>query len=145
LWDVETGTAIGSALEAHSSNVDLVVFSPDATKLVLVLPNKKVSLWDVETGNLLRIFRADEIHSVWQDDTNQNSSVLSQIGGQLKLKIDGSGFLHYCEGKRLLWLPAHLRGPEIVVGPDGSICIGGSIGAVTLVKRSGRRVQNTVL
>src|ERR1700685_1003341 len=44
LWDVETGTAIGSALEGHSSSVYLVVFSPDVSKLASASSDNTVRL-----------------------------------------------------------------------------------------------------
>ena len=55
LWDVETGTAIGSALEGHSSEVNSVVFSPDGSKLVSASDDNTVCLWDVDVGNCLEI------------------------------------------------------------------------------------------
>ena len=53
LWDIETGTAIGCALEGHSSSVNSVVFSPDGSKLASASHDNMVCLWDVETGSAI--------------------------------------------------------------------------------------------
>ena len=53
LWDVETRSAIGSALKGHSSYVLSVVFSPDGRKLASA-SYKMVCLWDVETRSAIR-------------------------------------------------------------------------------------------
>ena len=53
LWDVETGTAIGSALEGHSSLVGSVIFSPDGSKLASASNDNTLHLWDVETGTTI--------------------------------------------------------------------------------------------
>ena len=53
LWDVETGTTIGSALEDHSNSVNSVVFSPDGSKLASASQDHTVCLWDVETGTAI--------------------------------------------------------------------------------------------
>ena len=47
------GTAIGFALEGHSSSVNSVVFSPVGGKLASASYNKTVHLWDVETGSAI--------------------------------------------------------------------------------------------
>ena len=57
------------------------------------------------------------------------------IVSTLPLEVDSSGFLHSYSGKRLFWLPAHLRG-RAHQGIHGTIVIAGSIGAVTFVKMS---------
>jgi WD40 repeat protein len=54
LWDVETRTAVGSALEGHSSLVYLVAFSPDGCALLAARSYDGVlCLWDVATGSLI--------------------------------------------------------------------------------------------
>jgi len=53
LWDVETGQAIGLALEGHTDWVRTVVFSPDGKKLASGSHDNTVQLWDVETGKTM--------------------------------------------------------------------------------------------
>ena len=46
--------------------------------------------------------------------------------------FDDQGFLRDRDGKRLVWIPAHLRGDE-VVGCGGVIIVGGATGAMTFL------------
>ncbi|KAF8586931.1 WD40 repeat-like protein [Ramaria rubella] len=62
LWDVETGTPIGTALEGHSNKLTSITFSPDGRKLASASYDNTVQLWDVETGT--PIGTALEGHSV---------------------------------------------------------------------------------
>jgi len=47
LWDAETGEAIGKSLEGHSSQVNLVPFSPDGSCIVSSSWDEMIRLWDV--------------------------------------------------------------------------------------------------
>ena len=53
LWNVATGTPIGSALEGHTQRVSHVVFSPDGTKLASASRDNTVHLWNVATGTAI--------------------------------------------------------------------------------------------
>ena len=46
--------------------------------------------------------------------------------------LDKIGFLRDLDGKRLIWLPAHLRGDQVVCC-GGVIITGGGTGAVTFL------------
>jgi WD40 repeat protein len=62
LWDVETGTAIGSALEGHMSSVRSVAFSLDGSKLASASYDNTVCLWDVDTGMSIKTKEYWDIH-----------------------------------------------------------------------------------
>lgn len=53
LWNVATGTAIGSALEGYNLTVNHMVFSPDSTKLATASLDNTVHLWNVATGTTI--------------------------------------------------------------------------------------------
>ena len=53
LWDVETGTGIGSALEGHDGWVSSIVFSPNGNKLAFPSEARTLCLWDVKIGTAI--------------------------------------------------------------------------------------------
>ncbi len=50
LWDVKTGTPIGTPWQGHSSGVMSVAFSPDGLRLASGSGDNSIILWDVKTG-----------------------------------------------------------------------------------------------
>jgi hypothetical protein len=62
----------------------------------------------------------------------------------MAVEVDELGFLRYSEGKRLIWLPAHLRGWSTGSARHGVIVVCGRTGAVTIVKL-GCQDQNAML
>ncbi len=58
LYDVETGNEL-QLLATEPAAVQSIAFSPDGTKLVSSARGTPLSLWDVESGRLLRTFSAE--------------------------------------------------------------------------------------
>ncbi|KAE8378117.1 hypothetical protein BDV26DRAFT_292593 [Aspergillus bertholletiae] len=52
LWNTETGQ-LYRTLEDHSDSIDRVIFSPNCRQLATIDEESKVTLWDIETGELL--------------------------------------------------------------------------------------------
>ncbi|EMD32007.1 hypothetical protein CERSUDRAFT_99715 [Gelatoporia subvermispora B] len=50
IWDVSTGTAVGSPLDGHSDVVRSVAFSPDGTHVVSGLDDHAIRVWNLKTG-----------------------------------------------------------------------------------------------
>lgn len=50
LWNVETGSIIGSPLRGHTAAINSIAFSPDGRQLVSVSDDRTVYLWDLERG-----------------------------------------------------------------------------------------------
>ncbi len=63
LYDVETGNEL-QLLATEPAAVESIAFSPDSTKLVSSARGAPLSLWDVESGRLLRTFPAETSWSI---------------------------------------------------------------------------------
>ena len=63
LYDVETGNEL-QLLATEPAAVQSIAFSPDSTKLVSSARGAPLSLWDVESGSLLRTFPAETSWSI---------------------------------------------------------------------------------
>ena len=123
---METGTAIGSALEGHISWVNSVVFSPDGIKLASQSYPNTVCLWDVELGILIEtkehcsIQRCSLFHflliAIFDliplvfcktlpiltfHHTSQH--LICMASSSLPMESDWCGFQHTCEVQQLLY------------------------------------------
>ena len=61
IWNIETGNNVAQAgslcLGEHDEWVSWVTFSPDGKRVVSTLDDQLIKLWDVESGELVSIFK----------------------------------------------------------------------------------------
>ncbi len=50
IWDIKTGTQIGSDFIGHVDKVNAVIFNPDGSKIVSSSSDNTIKIWDVKTG-----------------------------------------------------------------------------------------------
>ena len=124
LWNVETGTTVGTLRHADWGRITAVVFSPDGTRLASGSWDQVIKLWDVETRRLVGTWEVPrETNALWP-----LSLAFSPDGSPLV-----SGFQ---DGTVRLWDVANLtevatleghtdRVTSVSFSPDGSLLASG--------------------
>ncbi|MEV4364629.1 hypothetical protein AB0J87_60365, partial [Nonomuraea sp. NPDC049625] len=72
LWDARTGRPIGNPLTGHTDSVEVVVFSPDSTRLYSADLSGRVHVWNIQLpSDLLSAVCAIAVRGLTQEEWQQ--------------------------------------------------------------------------
>jgi len=118
LWNVETGECLRT-MSGHSRAVVSVVFSPDGRRALSGDGDATVRLWDLETGKVVRMFRAeDRVQSVVFSPDGRRALSMSWDGAIQLRDLEGEGETRKLEGDAVF----------VDFSPDGTHALAASPG-----------------